>query len=341
MRTDDIVHLEELAERLRTTMEAERQEFLDKQAAYMYDEEHKNKKHVITDEERKRMEESRKRALELKEEKRAKKQKLAADSTPATPSPYAKFGPSKSPPVNPYAAANKQKATNSSTAEAASPSGTTSTSKKKRASRIVHITPPSTAKPSTPLASPISQSHAAATAPAKPCVRCGLDYDDTSLCIVWTHKGEIHRQRAYNGWDQFRYDCCNRLDPSPCYVGRNVRSSGGRSGHHINMAVTCNCGSRATIRRTKKENNNKHRLFFTCPDQSCNFFSWCDEAFNLPPRRYVKASDGVDEHQYLHANPFGENESCWPGLIPGASHHVSVLTKARGGRSGKLDTAAG
>lgn len=73
-------------------MEAERQEFLDKQAAYMYDEEHKNKKHVITDEERKRMEESRKRALKLKGEKQAKKkQKLAAGGTPATPSPYAKF----------------------------------------------------------------------------------------------------------------------------------------------------------------------------------------------------------------------------------------------------------
>lgn len=61
MRTDNIVRLEELAKRLRTAMEAERQEFLDKQATY--DEEHKNKKHVITDEERKRMEESRKRAL--------------------------------------------------------------------------------------------------------------------------------------------------------------------------------------------------------------------------------------------------------------------------------------
>ena len=171
------------------------------------------------------MEESRKRALKLKEGKRAKQQKLAADSTPATPSPYAKSGPSKSPPVNPYAAANKQKATPSSTAEAASPSstGTTSTGEKKRASRIVLITLPSTAKPSSPFASHFSYSHAAATAPAKPRARCGLDYDDTSLCIVWTHKGEIYRQRGYKGWDQFSYDCCNRLDPSPCYVGRHVR----------------------------------------------------------------------------------------------------------------------
>ena len=90
VRTDNIVRMEELAERLRPAMEAERQEFLDKQATY--DEKHKNKKHVITNEERKRMEESRKRALKLKEEKQAKKtQKLAASNTPATPSPYAKF----------------------------------------------------------------------------------------------------------------------------------------------------------------------------------------------------------------------------------------------------------
>ena len=114
---------------------------------------------------------------------------------------------------------------------------------------------------------------------------------------------------------QFRYDCCNRLDPSPCYVGRHVRSSGGRSDHNVNMAVTCNCGSRATIRRTKKENDSKHRLFFTCLDRSCNFFSRCDEAFNLPARRYGKASDGVDEHRYLHANPFGEN-LVGPGSSP-------------------------
>ena len=222
--------------------------FVDKQATY--DEEHQNKKHVLTDEERKRIEESRKRALKLKEEKQAKKkQKLAASNTTVTPSPYAKFGSSKSPPVNPYA---NNKATPSS-AVAASPSGTTSTSEKKRASRIVHITPPSAAKPSSPLVTPTSHSPAAATAPAippVPCARCGLDYDDTctSLCIVWTHKGEIHRQRGYNGWDQFKYDCRNRLDPFPCYVGRHVLSSGRRSSHHVNVAVNCNCGSRATIR---------------------------------------------------------------------------------------------
>ena len=324
LQTDNIVSSDELVERLRPAMEAKREGFLSKQA--QYDEEHNcsndKKKHVLTDEERKRMEENRKRALKLKEEKQAKKQKLALA---ATPSPHAKIRSSISPPANPYAAANK--ATPTSTSSETAAADVTIDTTKHRASRVVHITPTSVAKPSSQPAPPTIHSpvSAAPAPPAVPCDRCGLDYDDTSLCTVWTHEGDIHRQRGYNGWDQLRYDCCNRLDPSPCYVGRHVCSSGGRSssGHRVSMAVACNCGSRATIRRTKKETANKHRLFFTCPNRSCSFFSWCDEAFNLPARRYVKAFDGVDEHRYLHANPFGEN------LGPGSPPELHTMYQRR------------
>ena len=44
----------------------------------------------------------------------------------------------------------------------------------------------------------------------------------------------------------------------------------------------------------------------------------------MPARRYSKASDGVDEHRYLHATPFGEN------LVgPGSSPELHTMYQRR------------
>lgn len=46
------------------------------------------------------------------------------------------------------------------------------------------------------------------------------------------------------------------------------------------MQVLCKCGLEAVPRITKKEGQNKGRVFMSCPrdrDRSCNFFIWEDE----------------------------------------------------------------
>lgn len=57
---------------------------------------------------------------------------------------------------------------------------------------------------------------------APQCLRCG-SYDKNTLCIKWDHDGDIERERALGsgpyGWDAFRYDCCGRLAPNPCFKG--------------------------------------------------------------------------------------------------------------------------
>jgi len=143
---------------------------------------------------------------------------------------------------------------------------------------------------------------------AAACGRCGENASKGTLCIVWRHRGEIQRERSFHG-DIFRYSCCGRLDPQPCFVGKHLQP-----GEHVNpnlvTVLNCDCGKLAQLRRTHKQGLNTGRYFYRCctvgrPD--CDFFQWADQVHGLPPFRPVAAPDGIQEWMYPHANPFGED----------------------------------
>lgn len=69
-----------------------------------------------------------------------------------------------------------------------------------------------------------------------PCTRCGCT--GGGLCIVWNHSGDIQRERGMFG-DEFRYPCCGRLDPQPCFVGR--RSTSVIDNDDSRRPVQCHC----------------------------------------------------------------------------------------------------
>ena len=140
---------------------------------------------------------------------------------------------------------------------------------------------------------------------APQCLRCG-SYDKNTVCIKWDHDGDIERERALGsgpyGWDAFRYDCCGRLAPNPCFVGQHTHSSSNlktNMGILRNMVLQCDChNGPARLVETKKEGPNNGRYFFRCSSDrraGCKFFMWADVAFNLPPQRRQPSRDGIKE----------------------------------------------
>lgn len=164
------------------------------------------------------------------------------------------------------------------------------------------------------------------------CVRCG-SHDSNTLCIEWNHEGDIERERARYalhvlclsyvfsvlhlmihsinhmctsllcrgsgpyGWDAFRYTCCGRLAPSPCFVGKH-KFRGSRYAYRP-LVVQCNChNGPARLIETKKAGPNLGRYFFRCSSdrkKDCNFFMWADEAFDLPKQSRLVSDDGIKE----------------------------------------------
>lgn len=140
---------------------------------------------------------------------------------------------------------------------------------------------------------------------APKCLRCG-SYDKNTLCIKWDHDGDIERERAFGsgpyGWDAFRYDCCGRLAPNPCFVGQHNFGTTSSNRHLMgmrNMVLQCDChNGPARLVETKKEGPNCGRYFFRCSSDrraDCKFFMWADVAFNLPPQRRQPSRDGIKE----------------------------------------------
>lgn len=150
------------------------------------------------------------------------------------------------------------------------------------------------------------------TANHRECSRCG-SVDSDSLCIVWNHEGEIQRERSYTGWDNFRWTCCGRLSPAPCFVGRHTFSSlhGVMGNYSSIITVSCNChNGPAKLLCTRKDTPNCGRYFFKCSGSGidkCDFFLWADKAFNLKYRRCLPAPDGVKEWIHIYANPFDQD----------------------------------
>lgn len=147
------------------------------------------------------------------------------------------------------------------------------------------------------------------------CVRCG-SHDSNTLCIEWNHEGDIERERARGsgpyGWDAFRYSCCGRLAPSPCFVGKH-KFRGSRYAYRP-LVVQCNChNGPARLIETKKAGPNLGRYFFRCSsdrEKYCNFFMWADEAFGLPKQSRQVSDDGIKEWVNIYANPF-EQQLHW------------------------------
>ena len=56
--------------------------------------------------------------------------------------------------------------------------------------------------------------------------------------------------------------------------------------------VECYCNEKAILRKTKKNNENRGRTFYTCEDDQCDFFEWeiircyCDEIVVMKKRNY-------------------------------------------------------
>jgi hypothetical protein len=152
-----------------------------------------------------------------------------------------------------------------------------------------------------------------------PCLRCGSDIP-SSLCIDWKHSAELQRERnpfSTGRWnrDIFRYDCCNRLAPQPCYIGLHDFSFPGKNPGSVTLSSCvkkvqeCHCNRPAHLKRTRKDGLNVGRYFFRCNSEgkpTCDFFAWADQVFNLPPQRPVLSPDGIKEWICLYANPFDE-----------------------------------
>ena len=137
--------------------------------------------------------------------------------------------------------------------------------------------------------------------PTEPCIKCG-DYSHAKgLCIVWQHTGKMQQEQ-----DQFRWDCCGRLDPQPCFVGLHCRKPLQEQNRKI---LKCSCGKPAHLKRTKKNGANAGRYFFRCNSTGggrCKFFRWADDFFDLPKQVPLVASDGCREWEYPWANPHSE-----------------------------------
>jgi hypothetical protein len=103
-----------------------------------------------------------------------------------------------------------------------------------------------------------------------PCTRCGCT--GGGLCIVWNHSGDIQRERGLFG-DEFRYPCCGRLDPQPCFVGRHSTSA--FDDDESRRTVQCHCWKPAHIKRVQKAGPNCGRYFFRSNSNGrgeCDFF---------------------------------------------------------------------
>lgn len=152
------------------------------------------------------------------------------------------------------------------------------------------------------------------------CPRCGCDASENTLCLVWLHEGDIQREwDGYNRRDIFRFECCGREDPSPCFIGRHLSpSSSSSSGSTACLQVHCTkCGSRAKLFRTHKDSPNCGRYFFKCPQRECSsFFQWADTAYGLPPQIPTRSDDGVKEWVHIYGNPFSEGNILGGSVTP-------------------------
>ncbi len=141
------------------------------------------------------------------------------------------------------------------------------------------------------------------------CEICGFKCMSKELCIRWWHTSPLN----LNG----RYSCCGRLKGQPCYVGRHVpksSSSGLDQSTSVNsqmirgkpLLVQCKCkvNSQARIRRTKKENEQQGRLFFQCCSETrprCKYFQYVDEFFNVNRAMDRVTPDGIKEWECPYA----------------------------------------
>ena len=172
------------------------------------------------------------------------------------------------------------------------------------------------------------------------CIRCGeavsgtqADPNTSNLCIVWKHTGELQRERhGPSRWhDTFRWSCCGRLDPQPCFVGRHTTTLDDDEKPPV---IQCLCGKPAHLKRTRKVGSpNRGRYFFRCNSLAvggsggghhgvssmgpCKFFAWADVVLRLPHKEIPKvAPDGVREWECLFANPYRE---CYSGIVSNVS----------------------
>mmetsp|Transcript_31709 Transcript_31709/g.63813 ORF Transcript_31709/g.63813 Transcript_31709/m.63813 type:complete len:407 (-) Transcript_31709:48-1268(-) len=142
------------------------------------------------------------------------------------------------------------------------------------------------------------------------CEICGFKLMSKELCIRWWHTSQLN----LNG----RYSCCGRLKGQPCYVGRHAPESNSSgiqpSTAGINsqlvrgktLLVQCKCKDdlQARIRRTKKENEQQGRLFFQCSSEKrprCKYFQYVDELFNVNKTMNRVTPDGIKEWECPYA----------------------------------------
>lgn len=268
---------------------------------------------AITPEQRQRMERNRKRAYELQAAREKHKHQRTDEQeggTSISVTPIRASGPSRSLPDTPetfiempaesnaFDYCSPVKISNTTTPRVVNPYSTLKSTG--MASPLANLySPVAPRNLHADAASTISSLHTTPTQGLVPCSRCGDGCGKQNLCIVWNHFGDI----KMDDLDQYRWDCCGRLDGQPCHIGLHSRGSATIA----NKVILCECGLDllARMRRTRKPSSaNRGRFFFTC--SSCKFFRWVDKAYGLPKEVPCVAPDGVREWEVPYANPFGE-----------------------------------
>ena len=175
---------------------------------------------------------------------------------------------------------------------------------------------------------------------AAPCEHCGKKTVSNELCIRWWHTSQLNRSG--------RYACCGRLKGQPCHVGRHSPSSNcgdipssALMGLHSQakvQIVQCKCRDnlQARIRRTRKECSQQGRLFFQCSAEKrprCNYFQYVDELFNVRQASARISSGGIQEWECPFAFPLldkdYEQQSASSQLLAGDSSENGSLESKR------------